>query len=36
MESDVTDRLQIVTHQLDTTQLVVGFMLDNQKRELLN
>ena len=36
MESDVTDRLQIVTQQLETTQLVLGFMLDNEKRDLLN
>ena len=36
IESDVTDRLQIVTQQLETTQLVLGFMLDNEKRELLN
>ena len=36
IESDVTDRLQIVTQQLKTTQLVLGFMLDNKKRDLLN
>ena len=36
MESDITDRLQIVTQQLETTQLVLGFMLDNEKRDLLN
>ena len=36
MESDVTDRLQIVTQQLETTQLVLGFMLVNEKRDLLN
>ena len=35
-ESDVIDRLQIVTQQLETTQLVLGFMLDNEKRSLLN
>ena len=35
-ESDVTGRLQIVTRQLETTQLVLGFMLDNEKRNLLN
>ena len=27
-ESDVIDRLQIVTQQLETKQLVLGFMLD--------
>ena len=36
IESDFTDRLQIVTQQLETTQLVLGFMLDNEKRDLLN
>ena len=36
IESDITDRLQIVTRQLETTQLVLGFMLDNEKRDLLN
>ena len=36
IESDITDRLQIVTQQLETTQLVLGFMLDNEKRSLLN
>ena len=35
-ESDVTDRLQIVTEQLETKQLVLGFMLDKEKRDLLN
>jgi len=36
IESDVTDRLQIVTQQLETKQLVLGFMLDNEKKDLLN
>ena len=36
MESDITDNLQIVTQQLETTQLVLGFMLDNEKKDLLN
>ena len=35
-ESDVIDRLQIVTQQLETKQLVLGFMLDKGKRDLLN
>ena len=35
-ESDVTGRLQIVTQQLETKQLVLGFMLDKEKRDLLN
>jgi len=36
IESDITYRLQIVTQKLETTQLVLGFMLDNEKRDLLN
>ena len=36
IESDVTDRLQIITQQLETKQLVLGFMLDKEKRDLLN
>ena len=36
VESDITDRLKIVTQQLEVTQLVLGFMLDNEKRNLLN
>ena len=36
IESDITDRLQIVTQQLETKQLVLGFMLDKEKRDLLN
>ena len=36
IESDITDRLLIVTQQLETTQLVIGFMLDNEKKDLLN
>ena len=36
IESDITDRLQIVTKYLDTSQLVLGFMLDNKKKNLLN
>ena len=36
MESDITDLLRIVTQQLETTQLVLGFMLDKEKRNLLN
>ena len=35
-ESDIVDKLQIVTEYLNTTQLVIGFMLDDQKRDLLN
>ena len=35
-ESDIVDKLQIVTEYLNTTQLVIGFMLDDQKKDLLN
>jgi len=36
IETDFTNRLLIVTKYLDTSQLVVGFMLDDGKRNLLN
>ncbi len=36
IESDITDQIQIVTEYLNTTQLVIGFMLDDQKKDLLN
>ena len=36
IETDIIDHLQIVTQQLETTRLVLGFMLDNEKRDLLN
>ena len=36
MESDINYHLQIVTQQLETKQLVIGFMLDKEKRDLLN
>ena len=36
METDITDRLYIITKNLDTSQIVIGFMLDNEKRLLLN
>ena len=35
-DSDIEDKLNIVTEYLNTTQLVIGFMLDDQKRDLLN
>ena len=35
-ESDITDRLKIITKYLNTSQLVIGFMIDEQKRDLLN
>jgi len=36
IESEITDRLQIVTKYLEVSQLVLGFMLDDKKRNLLN
>ncbi len=36
IETDITDRLTIITKYLNITQLVVGFMLDDEKRYLLN
>jgi len=36
IESDITDRLEVVTKYLDTSQLVLGFMLDDKKRDLLD
>ena len=36
METDITDRLYIITKNLETNQIVIGFMLDDEKRLLLN
>jgi len=36
IESDITDRLVVVTKYLDTSQLVLGFMLDDKKKDLLD
>jgi len=36
IESDITDRLEIVTKYLDTSKLVLGFMLDDKKKGLLD
>ena len=35
-ETDITDRLYIITKNLETYQIVIGFMLDDEKRLLLN
>ncbi len=35
-ETDITDKLYIITKKLDTNQIVIGFMLDDEKRLLLN
>ena len=36
METDITDRLYIITKNLETNQIVIGFMLDDEKKLLLN
>ena len=35
-QTDITDRLKIITENLDTSQIVIGFMIDDKKRLLLN
>ena len=36
IETDITDRLDVITEYFETSQIVIGFMLDNKKRKLLN
>ena len=36
METDITDILYIITKNLETNQIVIGFMLDDEKSLLLN
>ena len=36
METDIIDRLYIITKNLKTNQIVIGFMLNDEKRLLLN
>ena len=36
IETDITDQLEIVTKSLSTSKLIIGFMLDDKKRDLLN
>ena len=36
VESDITYKLKIVTEYLNTSQIIVGFMLDDKKRLLLD
>ena len=36
IETDITDKLKIITENLDTAQIVIGFMIDDKKRLLLN
>ncbi len=36
IETDITYSLKIITENLDTAQIVIGFMIDDKKRLLLN
>jgi len=36
IETDITNRLKIITENLETAEIVIGFMLDDNKRLLLN
>ena len=36
IETDITDTLEIISNKLNTSQVVVGFMLDENKKELLD
>ena len=36
IETDITDRLKIITENLETAQIVIGFMINDKKRLLLN
>ena len=36
IETDITDKLEVITNKFNTSQVVIGFMIDKSKRELLN
>jgi len=36
IETDIVERLKVISQYLETYQLIVGFMLDDKKRKLLN
>ena len=36
IETDITNRLKIITENTQTAEIVIGFMLDDKKRLLLN
>ena len=36
IDTDISDRLEIVTSSLGISQIVIGFMLDDKKKDLLN
>ena len=36
IETDITDKLNIITKNFETNQIVIGFMLDDEKKLLVN
>ena len=36
IETDILDMLEVITQYKETSQIVLGFMLDDKKRDLLN
>ena len=36
LETDIKNMIQVITENLNTAQIVLGFMLDDKKRLLLN
>ncbi len=36
IETDVSERLNVITQYLETYQVIIGFMLDERKRKFLN
>ena len=36
IETDITDKLNIITKSFETNQIVIGFMLDDEKKLLVN
>ena len=36
IETDITETLEIISNKFDVTQIVIGFMLDENKKRLLN
>ena len=36
IETDITDTIEIVSNKFEVSQIVIGFMLDENKKRLLN
>lgn len=36
VETDIITTLEVITQNLETAQVVIGFMIENKKREILN